>query len=238
MDSKPFQFEHPSNVLLVGPTGSGKTQYLVNALYRRLFNPFPQRIVWVYAEWQEAYAQLHERAKLGQLGSVRRLEFIKDATDYSTIYETMDPRIVNMLVLDDQMTEAKSNTDQLANLFVKGSHHRNITIVFMLQNMFEKCMRTVSLNAQYMVLMKNPRDKSQIGKLAEQIDPERRRLIIAAFTDATRYAHSHFVIDLSQNASEELRFYGRTLDPHVRVYVPEEFDTIDIKGEHIEYASA
>lgn len=218
-----FWFTHPSNIFIVGPTGSGKTRFMEMALMQCQFDPMPERLVWVYAEWQPAYARMQDCAANNQLGSLRHIDFVKDDTDYETMYKTMDPNTRNLLVLDDQMTEAKGNADHLANLFVKGSHHRNITVVLMLQNMFEKGMRTASLNTQYMVLLKNPRDRSQIGKLADQLAPNNRRFLVNAYEDATKMPHSHLILDFRQDTPEVLRMYACALDTIARVYVPDSY---------------
>jgi len=56
-----------------------------------------------------------------------------------------------LLIVDDLMNETD---DSVANLFTKGSHHRNIIVAFLVQNLFHKNkhIRTISLNAHYMVL--------------------------------------------------------------------------------------
>ena len=58
------------------------------------------------------------------------------------------------MILDDLMDE----TDQrVASLFTKKSHHRNISVMYIVQN--------ISRNAHYMVLFQNLRDASQIMAL-------------------------------------------------------------------------
>lgn len=223
----PFWFIHPANILLVGPTRAGKTYYLEHALQNNQFDPTPQRIVWVYSEWQPSYERLQTSATAGLMGTVRKIEFVKDNIDYESIYDAMEPDMVNMLVLDDQMTEAKKNLDHLSNLFVKGSHHRNITVVLMLQNMFEKGMRTASLNTQYMVLFKNPRDLSQISKLAEQLAPHNRKFIIDSYMDATKEPHSHLVLDLQQETPEIMKLLACTNSKTLRVYTRADYDLED-----------
>jgi len=44
----------------------------------------------------------------------------------------------------------------VANIFTKGSHHRNVSVVFLAQNLFpqNKFTRATSLNAHYIVLFK------------------------------------------------------------------------------------
>jgi Ni2+-binding GTPase involved in maturation of urease and hydrogenase len=80
--------------------------------------------------------------------------------------------------LDDQMSET-SRDKRIMNLFTKGSHHRNLSVIFLLQNLFyqRKITRTMSLNTQYLVLFKNPRGKLQILTLGKQIISREYRTI-------------------------------------------------------------
>jgi hypothetical protein len=58
---------------------------------------------------------------------------------------------------------AQSSKDKrIADLFTKGSHLRNLSIIYIVQNIFHqgKEMRNISLNAHYIVLFKSPRDKT------------------------------------------------------------------------------
>ena len=45
---------------------------------------------------------------------------------------------------------------------MKGSHHRNISVILITQNLFHQAnyCRTISLNAKYIVLLKNARNKN------------------------------------------------------------------------------
>ena len=80
-----------------------------------------------------------------------------------------------------------------ANLFTKGWHHRNVSMVFLAQNLFpkNKFARTMSLNAHYMVLFKNPRDASQFANLARQMYPKQWQFAVEAYKDATREPYSY-----------------------------------------------
>jgi hypothetical protein len=58
----------------------------------------------------------------------------------------------HLIILDDLMDE----TDQrVTSLFTKKSHHRNISVMYIVQNLFHrgKHHRTISLNAHYMVVV-------------------------------------------------------------------------------------
>jgi hypothetical protein len=94
------------------------------------------------------------------------------------------PRVKHLIILDDLMDE----TDQrVALLFTKKSHHRNISVMYIVQNLFHH--RTISLNAHYMVLFQNLTDVSQIMALAHQMYPRRTQFFLEAFARATAKPH-------------------------------------------------
>jgi len=109
-------------------------------------------------------------------------------------------------------------TDEtVANLFTKGSHHRNVSVVFLVRNLFpkNKFVRTMSLNAHYIVLFKNPRDASQFANLARQMYPKQWQFAVEAYKDATREPYSYLLLDLRPEQDEDLRlrtnvFPGKT----------------------------
>ena len=69
-----------------------------------------------------------------------------------------------------------SDTKSLAYLFTKGSHHRNVTILYLVHNLFDqgKSSRTVSLKSHYIVAFHNLRDPSQFRTMAAQLLPKTR----------------------------------------------------------------
>ena len=54
------------------------------------------------------------------------------------------------------------NDKRITNLFKKGSHHKNLSVILLLQNLFynEKESHNISLNMHYIVVFKTPRDNS------------------------------------------------------------------------------
>ena len=74
----------------------------------------------------------------------------------------------NLLIIDDLMQQAK-NDELIANLFTKGSHHSNLTVMYLMQKLFEqgKYSVTVSRNSHYLVLFKNPRNSQEVGQMCK-----------------------------------------------------------------------
>ena len=111
----------------------------------------------------------------------------------------------------------ESSSDIILDLFTKGSHHKNISVIFITQHVFHKgkVQRDISPNTKYLVLLKNPRNKAQIQYLARQILSEDSLFLRDTFFDAMRLPHSYLFIDLSQDCLDEIRFVA-TCSPMTR----------------------
>ena len=203
-----FYFKHPTTILVAGPTGSGKTEFVSRAIEQNLFYPAPTHMVWVYAERQKEI----EARLMG-------VEFIKDA-NIEELSESFNSNERNLLVIDDQMSRDRKYIEKL---FTQGSHHRNLTVILIVQNLFQKELRTISLNSHYIVLMKNSRDRTQIRVLGQQMFPENPNFLVHAFDNATRgQSYGHLIIDNHPNTEDDgLRILARVLNGEpVIVYQP------------------
>lgn len=83
------------------------------------------------------------------------LSFYQGIPDKEILEQFTRDYVNIILVRDDVMAQGMNNED-LMNLFTTYSHHMGITVLFLLQNIFPpgKCMRTVSLNAHYIIFFK------------------------------------------------------------------------------------
>ena len=163
------------------------------------------KIIWSYGEWQPSYQPLQDR--------VQFVQGLPDLPAYS--------REPLLLVIDDQM---QSVDQRVCRLFTKESHHHNISVIYIVQNLFDKHKehRTISLNAHYLVVFKNPRDGSQILHLAKQMYPGKTHYVRQAFELATRHPHGYLLVDLKQTTPEELRLRSHIFPgEHHEVYVPD-----------------
>jgi len=97
---------------------------------------------------------------------LKNVTFVKGVPDFEN-----PENLPTLIVLDDLMDSAHSA--KVSQLFTKGSHHRNIIRVLIAQNLFHQgpSPRDISLNSKYIVVFKNPRDKTQIVHLARQVYP-------------------------------------------------------------------
>ena len=133
--------------------------------------------------------------------------------------ESFDGRQRVLLVIDDLMSETN---DSISNIFTKYSHHRNISVMYLTQNLFYKSKqnRTMNLNAHYIVLFKNPRDSQQIATLARQMYPGNSKFLVEAFADATKNPFGYLLIDLKPDTDDKLRIRTNIFDDELQyVYV-------------------
>jgi hypothetical protein len=217
-----FYFIHPATILLCGPTRSGKTTLLTKILHysdKGLVRPPTHRIVYCYSTWQKAFEEIQmsraSPAHLNLSSNAATIEFrqgLPDLTDF-------DPKRNNILILDDLMTEAGKDANCL-KIFTVDSHHLNITVFFLTQNIFpqEKYSRTISLNSQYMILTNNPRDRNQLVQLGKQIFPGYTKFFAEAFNDVvTQKRFGYLLFALDQKTDEENRVQTGILPDEERI---------------------
>ncbi|MPV02350.1 hypothetical protein FVA96_24470 [Escherichia coli] len=133
----------------------------------------------------------------------------------------LPPAKNNLLIIDDLMNDAGNNIE-VQNVFTKYVHHRNLSCIYLVQNVFiqGKSSRTISLNTNYLILFKNPRDKYQITLLARQMFPGNTKYFLEAFNDATQQSYGYLLIDYKALTPEHLRLRTALLSDQQVVYIP------------------
>jgi hypothetical protein len=199
-----IEFHHPFTALVAGATGSGKTHLVRKILENYRITTTIKKptltVLWCYGQYQALYQkQISERVKT---------EYF-DGIPPNSILESVRPDII---VCDDLMSETGNGTD-VADFFTKKSHHLNISIFFIVQNLFYygKTMRTISLNAQYILLLKSVRDKQQIASLGRQLFPKKSSFFLDIYNDATLNPYGYLLIDLHPKTPDQLRLRTRLL---------------------------
>ena len=110
--------------------------------------------------------------------------------------EFLDVSTRNLIVLDDLMTQSGGDK-RIADLFTKGSHHWNLSVIYVLQNIFHQGREiiNISLNLHYIVLFKSPWDKQQISVLARQVNPGHVQEFMKSYEEATKRFHGYLMLD-------------------------------------------
>ena len=214
-----MMLKHPFTSLVSGPTGCGKSSLVKDLILQNGISPKPERIVWLYVEDQPMYRLLEKH----------NVEFIQGIPE--NFESLFDARYKNLLILDDLMTECHSDP-RLTRMFSVGSHHRNLSIIFIIHNLFHqgKEMRNLSLNSHYIFLFKNPRDSMQISTLARQMYPNKSQFLVDAYQNATKHSYGYLVLDLKPTTPDTLRVRTQILPNDLQVvYVNKD----DVTEKHV-----
>jgi len=156
-----MKFKHPFSCIVSGPSGSGKTSLVIRFLQkiRHLCTEpkFAGGVLWCYGE--KSAVPFHLPANIG----------IHEGVPEDFGSANSEPSHV---ILDDLLTDVYSK--QVYGLFTRGSHHRNIRVILITQNLFHQVRfcRYMSLRTHYIVAFKNVRDKKQFTFMASQVYPE------------------------------------------------------------------
>jgi len=203
-----FTFKHPFGARIVGPAQAGKTHFVIKLLEQAhsLIKPAPTKIYWAYGEKNE------KQMNLIQKHCHQPVHFIEGLPDI----DEFNAQENNLLILDDLMLAA-SNSSNISNLFTRASHHRNMSVILILQNLFHqgKSMRDVSLNAKYTILFKNPRDIGQIQHLGRQIFPRNPHFLVDAYEQSTARQNGYIIIDFDQRTPDNERLRTGIFPPEI-----------------------
>ena len=134
---------------------------MLRVLKERLVEPFPETITYLYGARQTFMDEWND-------GVNPEIEFVQ-GLDLTKVKDN------SLLIIDDLLL---SNNKEVAEHFIVQSHHRQISLFYLSQNLFPKdpLFRLMSLNTHYFILFQNRRNQRQVFTLASQ-----------AFTDLTAF---------------------------------------------------
>src|SRR5262249_32100487 len=126
------------------------------------------------------------------------------------VYEGVpDDHILNNLakcsivIMDDLMLNISENF--LTHLYTRKSHHKQLAVIFLTQNLFEKKLKTARNNSHYIILMNSPSAVLSIRNLGSQLFPRQLNFFLDAYKSACSRKFGYLFIDLSPNSDPILR---------------------------------
>jgi hypothetical protein len=175
-------------------SGSGKTTLLYKILKNRkeLFTTPPEKIMYFYGVWQKMFDSMERELPVDFVEGLPAKDIIDEFADGTS----------RCIVLDDLMSDVVKSID-MQHIFTRGSHHKNITVIYLNQNMYcqGKFSRTLSLNTQYIFILKCPRDTTQLALLGRQIGVGKS--LIEAYEDVmANYPYGYLMLDLSPHNND------------------------------------
>jgi hypothetical protein len=185
-------------MFVTGPTQAGKTHFVIELLKERetLFDPPPERIHWAYGVKNDK-----------QLKTIQEIDPSITFSEGLPDLNAFDSRFNNLLILDDLMDEIGKNKE-IANLFTRGSHHNNITVIAIVHNIFnqDKYFRTLTINGRDFVFFNSPRDRQQLAQFGRQVFPQHKNFLTAALEEASKMSeHAYIVLRLGGDIPDSLR---------------------------------
>jgi hypothetical protein len=187
-----YRIKTPCSFLLCGPTKCGKTTFVLKFIdFADLILSDPrctQNIIYFYKLKNDKF----DRYK-------NKIRFIQGCPKSKDIEEMTLPykdRGGSMVIIDDFGQDLGKD---IVDVFTVLSHHANITVFLLLQNLFTKAggyCRDVSLNASHILVFQNPRDQQQIQHLARQVAPGNSKYIVSVWDYLlTNYPYSYLWFD-------------------------------------------
>ena len=194
----------PYSLLLCGPTGCGKTTWIVELLrhHDELFTHTPKKLIWIYG-----VEQLDLFETIRKIWFPRQCEFVDGCPDDLLTHLEQKSDCGSLCIFDDVMNEVSSNS-MVSKLFKCGRSHLRYSLVLMLQNIFPKGTqsRTISINAQYQVLFHNPRDSLQISILARQLRPLNNKDFLEIYKRATHRPYGYLFCCFTQSCPDDIGY--------------------------------
>ena len=180
---------HPFSLIVSGPTSSGKSTLLFQFLENLHLNTDPaiERVVFIYGVYQDVYNKYPKF-------------FFTDNLDYMDL----KPTVPTVIVLDDVMSSV-NNSKKLEELFTRGVHHRKISVILTLQNLFYhgSVMKTLRDNAMYIILTRHIQDVSKLDTFARQLERKNSNYFKDSYADAVSKKYGYLMCDLHPHS--ELR---------------------------------
>ena len=208
-----FQFHTSCSLLIVGPSGSGKMHFTQELLLDNLhlFETPPTAIHYCYGAWQDKFQSMQKQG-------IRFHEGIPESEDLARWFPQG-----GLLVMDDLINES-SGDKRVLDLFTKFSHHQNITVLYLCQDMFPngKYAKSISRNAHYIVAFKNPRDQLRVGNVLYQSFPTTWKNVLEVYREATSRPYGYLMLDLHPSSDDDVRLLSHLLarEGWTRCYQP------------------
>lgn len=193
-DDSEIKLISPFALFVVGCTGSGKSWTVLKWLKysTRVFQKKYAQVFYFYGStYQDAFRD----------PCLKHVKFSSDLKLLEKIVSTKHKSPGILLILDDLMHIA-GNSTIIEQLYTRGSHHYNIDIINIVQNIFYKSPNFVTLkeNTQY-ILIKRFINDSKIKLLASQIGVDCDELTSAYIESVSKDRYEGLLVDNHINSN-------------------------------------
>ena len=207
----PYILDHPYRILIIGGSGTGKTNALLNLINNQ------QDIDKIYLHAKDPYEDkyqyfINKRERVGKNHLNDPKAFIEYSNDMHKVYKNIDnynPDKENkiLIVFDDMIADMINNkklNSVVTELFIRG-RKLNISLIFITQSYF-KVPKDVRNNSTHFFIMKIP-NKRELNQIAinhsSDINPKD---FIEIYRKCADKSYSFLVTDITLPSNNSLRF--------------------------------
>jgi GTPase SAR1 family protein len=190
--------QHPFRLLVVGPSGGGKTNIIMNLVLEYL--EFDKLYLFAKDLQEEKYItlialfqSLEKKYQDENETDETLIEYYDDPTKVSI--DSFNPNKQNLVIFDDQITESKENQQKINDLFVRGRKTPNCSIVYLTQSFFHT-PPLLKKQCNYIILMNvnSQRELQEISKTyATDID---YKVFKSLYSECTKEQWGFMVLDM------------------------------------------
>lgn len=192
----------PFCMIITGASQSGKTFWLLKLLKNRdrlIDNTFIN-IIYFYGQETINLADFEEI-------NITCVAGIPDDGDFSMYSGNINDKV--LFIFDDLLIKI-SNNKNIAQLVLNKTHHENISVIFLSQDLFYKGSQRLTINRQahYIVLLKTILDKQPYSIFAKKFEPNNSRIILDIFNkilNDDNIEYGYVFIDGKVNTPEKAR---------------------------------
>lgn len=188
----PIKFQASRNIIVHGASGVGKTEFVLEVIRQRLVHPWPENVYFMHGIEQKFHQEWN-------MTENQPIKFIKGLN-----FEEMDTSKPSLLIVDDLIL---SGNKEVAEVFIMGSHHKQISVFYLTQNLFPNCplFRLMSANAHYYVCFHSQRNTRQVHTLARQIYTGKNvDRVMNAYLRSSRKPRGFILLTFAPDLPEEL----------------------------------
>ena len=221
IEIKSSKWLSPTSIIIGGASGSGKTNFVANLITNRadVFTPPQKNVIYFYKVYQEIYDLMKKKnpeilflnTPPTSIESFKDL--VKECGSGGTMVifgmfslKNLKNWVIFLLFPDDLEEEMVQHSCLYTEIYTVYSHHLNITPVAIIHNIFQKELRTLSLNIHRMVLLRSPRDISQISHLSRQCFPRTKNYLPSVYNHVMQYTgFPYIIVNFSPNDSKYIK---------------------------------
>jgi len=205
-----YRLTVPSRILVIANSGSGKTHLILDLIQKRdlVFTEKFNKVYFIYCSAQKVFEEFKVQNP--------EVEFLTEVPQI----DSKNKNHILMIFDDFLLNHETSGNKQITEYFIRLSHHMNITVICSWQTLFPKHLKTVSNNANYIIVFPFKRDVSSMDILNRQMLPDDTNFLRTVMKDISKTQYGFLLIDNVQ-PNDQFRFRNFVYpSEESKVYVP------------------